>query len=56
MNKALSWKVLIPFGVIWLAIFNNSALALVGTIALLFGIIDGIRAYLNSRKKTDNNA
>ena len=39
-KQLLSWKFLLPFGIIWLIIFDNS---FIGQISLLIGIIDGMR-------------
>lgn len=58
MNKALSWKFLIPFGIIWLLLAQGGSLALIGTISLFMGVIDAIRQlfkYYRNRKLTNNH-
>ncbi len=49
-KRNLSWKFLLPFGTIWLIIFNNSIFALVGTISVIMGIIDLGRMFFKKNK------
>jgi hypothetical protein len=48
MNKALSWKILIPLGVILIILGNGGALAFLGTIVTLMGVVDLFRKKKNS--------
>jgi hypothetical protein len=57
MNKNLSWKILIPLGlVIWILgkAFSDSTLgsagAVLGLIILVLGIVAAVRAYINRNK------
>lgn len=51
MNKILSWKFLIPIGIIlW---FFNGVIRLLGVIVFLIGLIDLFRWFKSKRVVTD---
>lgn len=53
IKQTLSWKFLIPFGIVWVLIFNNSVLALIGTISFLLGLVDLGRQIFKKKDKQE---
>jgi len=54
-KQALSWKILLPLGIILWIIFYGGMLGILGPFITLMGIIDLVRQWWNKRKKTGKN-
>lgn len=50
-KKSLSWKFLLPIGILVYFIFYGGALQVIGTLMVIFGIIDLIRFLVKKYKK-----
>ncbi len=54
-NKTLSWKILLPIGVLLLVIGYQGAIGLLGLIMTMMGIIDLVRQYRKKKKIPTEN-
>jgi len=55
LNKTLSWKILLPIGVLFLIIGYQGAIGLLGLIMTIMGIIDLVRQFKKKRKVPTEN-
>jgi len=55
LNKTLSWKILLPIGVLLLVIGYQGAMGLIGLIMTIMGIIDLVRQHRKKKKIPTKN-
>jgi hypothetical protein len=51
LNKSISWKVVLPVGIILAVIFHGGAVGFVGDILVIFGLIDLFRQIFKRKTK-----